>query len=254
MQSTGTFLGLTHDLSDINKSGHVKFWASSRLHDKVRDIMSAARQTGKLTRGTASKLYGIAWSIYGRVGYGGLMAVKARQDEATTVLTPELEACFEVIEAVMRFEPKREFPVFPLQRHRFLAASDAAVEADNPGSGCFHLIFFQSDGSQLRLSFVATNCAELQALWQPAETHIAQLELSMLLYALIERPDVFRNRQGLWFLDNVAAVMTLVRGRSSNPDLAKLGHLIHLALFILFALRAQGYWEYVQSRSTTLVD
>ena len=94
MQSTGTFLGLTHDLSDINKSGHVKFWASSRLHDKVRDIMSAARQTGKFTRGTASKLYGIAnfleHGIYGRVNYGGLMAVKARQDEATTVLTPEL--------------------------------------------------------------------------------------------------------------------------------------------------------------------
>ena len=53
----------------------------------------------------------------------------------------------------------------------------------------------------------------------------------MVLYALVERPDLFRNRHGLWFLDNVAAVMTLVRGRSSNADLAKLGHLIHLALF-----------------------
>ena len=77
MQSTGSFLGLTHDLSDINNTGHVKFWARSRLHDKVRDIMSAARETGKFTHGTASKLYGIAnvleQGIYGRVGYGGLM-------------------------------------------------------------------------------------------------------------------------------------------------------------------------------------
>ena len=229
MQSTGTFLGLTHDLSYINDTGHVKFWARARLHDKVRDIMATARQTGHFTRGTASKLYGIAsfleQGIYGRVGYGGLMAIKARQDETATPLTPEIEACFEVIEAVMRFEPKREFPVFPMQRLRFLAASDAAVEADNPGSGGFHFFFFQPDGAQVRLSFVATNCAELQALWQPAETHIAQLELSMVLYPLIERADLFRNRHGLWFLDNVAAVMTLVRGRSSNPDLAKLGHL-----------------------------
>ena len=84
---------------------------------------------------------------------------------------PEIEACFEVIEAVMRFQPKREFPVLHLDHLRFLAASDAAVEADNPGSGGFHLIFFQPDGSQIRHSFVATNCAELQALWQPAETH-----------------------------------------------------------------------------------
>ena len=45
--------------------------------------------------------------------------------------------------------------------------------------------------------------------------------------------------------------MTLVRGRSSNADLAKLGHLIHLALF---ALRAQGYWEYVQSKSNWADD
>ena len=179
------------------------------------------------------------------------MAIRTRQDEHTTAMTPEIEACFEVIEAVMRFQPKRDFPVFRMERLRFLAASDAAVEADNPGSGGFHCIFFQPDGSQTRLSFVATNCAELQTLWQPAETHIAQLELSMVLYALVERPDLFRHRQGLWFLDNVAAVMTLVRGRSSNADLAKLGHLIHLALF---ALRAQGYWEYVQSKSSWADD
>ena len=145
------------------------------------------------------------------------------------------------VQAVMRFEPKRDsqYSLCSNQQHRFLAASDAAVEADNPGPGAFHLIFFQPDGSQARLNFVATSCAELQTLWQPAENHIAQLELSMVLYALIKRPDVFRNRQGLWFLDSVAAVMTLVRGRCSNSDLAKLGHLIHVALF---GLRAQGYW------------
>ena len=151
----------------------------------------------------------------------------------------------------MLFQPKREFPVFRMERLRFLAASDAAVEADNPGSGGFHLIFFQPDGSQTRLSFVATNCAELQTLWQPAETHIAQLELSTVLYALVERPGLFRHRHGLWFLDNVAAVMTLGRGRSSNADLAKLGHLIHLALF---PLRAQGYWEYIQGKSNWADD
>ena len=52
-------------------------------------------------------------------------------------------------------------------------------------------------------------------------------------------------------MDNVAAVMTLVRGRSSNPDLTQLGHMIHLALF---ALRAQRYWEYVHSKSNWADD
>ena len=52
MQSTGTFLGLTHDLSSINHTGHVQFWARERLHDKVRDILSTARGTGHFRRGT----------------------------------------------------------------------------------------------------------------------------------------------------------------------------------------------------------
>ena len=74
----------------------------------------------------------------------------------------------------------------------------------------------------------------------------------MVIYAFVERPDLFRNRQGFWFLDSVAAVMTtLVRERSSNSDLAKLGQLIHLALF---ALGAQGYWEYIQSKSNCADD
>ena len=73
----------------------------------------------------------------------------------------------------LRFEPKRDFSVFPLRQHRFLAASDAAVEVGSPGSGGFPLIFFQPDEFG-------------KVLWQPiamgfkpsepAKTHVAQLE------------------------------------------------------------------------------
>ena len=46
------------------------------------------------------------------------------------------------VQAVMRFEPKgdSQYSLCSNQQHRFLAASDAAVEADNPGCGAFHLI------------------------------------------------------------------------------------------------------------------
>ena len=52
MQHSGTFLGLTHNLADINCTGHVKFWARARLHDKVKEIIYNARATGKFTCGT----------------------------------------------------------------------------------------------------------------------------------------------------------------------------------------------------------
>ena len=114
--------------------------------DSVGFDLTSARPFKQFTRGTATKLYGIAHfleqGIYGRVSYCGLMAIEARQDETATSMAEEIEACFEVIEAVMRFEPKREYSVFPTQHTRFLALSDAAAEADNPGSGGFHLIFF----------------------------------------------------------------------------------------------------------------
>ena len=113
-----------------------------------------------------------------------------------------------------RLEPRQEFSVFQTQQARFLAASDAAVEADNPGSGGFHLIFFQPDGSQTRLSFVATNCAELQALWrQPTSPN---WNFDMVLYAPVECPHLFRNRQGFWFLDNVAAPKSYPPSNSSS--------------------------------------
>ena len=221
MQVSGTFLCLTHNLASVNSTDHVKFWARSRLHDKVRDILATARSTQKRTKGTASKLYGLTnfleQGIYGRVGYGGLMAVKDRQDESSSILTEEIAACFEVIEAVMRFEPTREFSVLPIQQLRLLAASDAAVETDNPGSGGFHFIFFQPDSSQTRLSFVATNCAELHwadfiwALcvdwWGLMIEHVLHMEflqwhskqhdhhLQVLLTHLSDRRD---NRWHLW--------------------------------------------------------
>ena len=102
-------MGLTHGLVDVNRTGLVKFWARARLHDKVKDIISNAGATGKFTRGTGTAT---SWGIHGRVGYEILMAITARQDEATAAMAPDIEACFEVIETLMRFEPKREFSVF----------------------------------------------------------------------------------------------------------------------------------------------
>ena len=58
-------------------------------------------------------------------------------------------------------------------------------------------------------------------VWRSHGHQGTQLELSMVLCALIERPDLFRHRHGPWFLDNVAAVMTLVRGRSSTYGVSK---------------------------------
>lgn len=64
-----------------------------------------------------AKLYGtinfLEQGIYGRVGCGGLAAIKERQYERGMKITSPLLLFFEVIEAVLRSRPTRIFSVLP---------------------------------------------------------------------------------------------------------------------------------------------
>ena len=173
-----------------------------------------ARVTGRLMPGTAAKLYGIAnffeQGIYGRVGCGGLASIKERQYERGTMLTPAILASFEVLEAVIKSRPSRLFEVLDSHPLRFCVASDAALEAPFQGTGGLVSVWFSSSG-QLREAFVADIPPAIYALWSAGEKKIAQLELIMVLYGLLARPQLFRNRRGIWFIDNTAALMVTYR-------------------------------------------
>eukprot|EP00434_Breviolum_minutum_P038763 symbB.v1.2.034397.t3/scaffold4431.1/size39743/2 len=69
------------------------------------------------------------------------------------------------------------------------------------------VIVWLSPAHQTREAFVADIPREVYDLWSPGEKKIAQLELTMVLYGLVMRPDMFRNRRGIWFIDNTAALM-----------------------------------------------
>ena len=48
---------------------------------------------------------------------------------------------------------------------------------------------------------------------------IVQLELAMVLYTLAARAQSFRDRRGFWYIDNLVALIILIRSRSNSPDL-----------------------------------
>ena len=75
---------------------------------------------------------------------------------------------------------------------------------------------------------------------------IAQLEMLMIAHALLARPQEFRGRRGVWFIENVASLMCLIRGSSDSAELEETCHFIHV---VLFALRASLYWEYIPPKS-----
>ena len=245
MAPAGTFLGLDHDLSQALSSGYVSFWARERLEAKLMSLIS----TGSLPPGVASKLYGLAnffeQGIYGRVGCGGLAAIKIRQQESCSELTSAIHDCFEVLEAVVQNKPQRRVEVLPSLCPRFCVASDAALESPKQGSGGFLIVWLNPE-AQVREAFVADLPPQLYSLWSPGDKKIAQLELMMVLYGLVARPATFRHRRGIWFIDNVAALMCLIRGRSDSPDLEKIANMIHIALF---ALQCWCFWEWIPSKS-----
>ena len=249
MSPDGLFLGLDHDVSGALSQGVVTFWARERLELKMMDLISTARATGRLMPGTAAKLYGIAnffeQGIYGRVGCGGLAAIKERQYERGTSLTPPILASFEVLEAVVKSRPERLFEVVPTNPCRFCVASDAALESPFQGTGGFVIVWLSGD-NQSREAFVADIPPQIYDMWTPGDKKIAQLELIMVLYGLIMRPDSFRNRRGIWFIDNTAALMSLIRGRSDSPDLEHMSRMIHVALY---ALNCWVFWEWIPSKS-----
>ena len=102
------------------------------------------------------------------------------------------------------------------------------------------------DPREVRESFVAQIGPEVYACFTPGDQKIAQLELAMVLYALAVRAHSFRGRRGFWYIDNITALMSLIRGRSSSPDLERLAQLIHVAMF---ALRASFFFEYIPSKT-----
>ena len=87
---------------------------------------------------------------------------------------------------------------------------------------------------ETRESLVADIPAAIYNKWGPGDKKIPQLELAMVLYGLAARAASFRGRRGTWYIDNVAALMALIRGRSENQDLEEMSGKIHS----IYALRA----------------
>ena len=160
-------------------------------------------------------------------------------------MTPAIEQCFQILEAVISIHPERELDVWPRHHERFVAASDAALETPGEGTGGFLLVFFHED-AEIRLGFVSHLPSSIYTLWTPGDAKIAQLELLQVLMALTTTPERFRNRRGTWYIDNTAALMALIKGRSDSPDLEHMSHMIHT---LLFSLRCWIYFEWIPSKS-----
>jgi len=245
--TVGDFLGLLHDVSRAEE-GVVRFWPRETLVTKVHGIISIAREVG-LGAGVASKLYGVAnfieTGMYARVGRAGLWAIKDRQKETAVDLTPSISLSFDLLDDLFKLRPQREYLLWNGTLRRVITASDAAYE-DSKGSAGFLCVAYPGQPEETRLGRVIAIPGCLYNIWGVRVTYIAQLELLAVLVAITEAAGMIRGTSSLWFIDNVAALMALVKGSSGSRSLDQMAKVIHLACF---ALRSVPYFEYVESKA-----
>ena len=67
-----------------------------------------------------------------------------------------------------------------------------------------------------------------------------------MLVALTEVAPLIRDTYSVWFIDNIAALMALVKGSSNSHSLDQMAKIVHLACF---AIRTVPYFEYIESKA-----
>ena len=244
--TTNDFLGLVHDLSNLRRDGLVRLWVRDRLLTKVEAMMSHAETSQILSPGQASKLFGcltfLDQGAFAHVARPGLTYLKERQYAAQNDFTAELSGCFTVVRTILELQPRRVVQVNPFSSPRLIVASDASQDAPRQGQAGMLLVH----QSGLRLGTYIKIDESVFLLWDDHPTKIAQLELLAVLQGLLTFPSHFRGRKVVWWVDNVAALMSLVRGRSDSLELDFMSQLVH---FLLYALHCHIYWEWIPSAS-----
>jgi hypothetical protein len=142
-------------------------------------------------------------------------------------------------------QPRREYWLVASCFSRILVASDAAYE-NGRGSAGFLAVVNPGTPNEIRVGRVIDIPPEVYQLWGDRKTYIAQLERLAVFVAVVELAGLVRHSHGLWCIDNVAALMALVKGCSGVSSMDQMAKTIHLGTF---SLEAQAYYEYVESKA-----
>ena len=188
-----------------------------------------------------SDLFPFASTVFRCAVWGGPF-FHLRHYESQTTITASLSKVFELVRAILAFHPRRIVNLHSNHLRRVVVASDASQDA--PRQGKARLLLSAHDFA--RLGAVIHIDSSVFRLWDDSDTKIAQLELLAVVQGLIAFSNILRNAHIVWFVDNVAALMALIKGRSDHDEL---DHMAQIAHSLLFHLHCFAFFEWVPSSS-----
>ena len=239
------YLGTSVHVGKAFSDGFVRFQPKSSTRSKVLAHLHNAVHEAKLERDTASKLRGdLNWMWSMCAGYIGRIAgpvLTTKQTDDHPDLNSHQRHTLMMLQTIVAEAAPRDIDIKPKTSPLTRIYTDASFEDGTLRMGW---IIFPPDSEP-----TGGTCVVPQATldsWNPRKQQIYPGEAFASLVVPVLHPTLFAAQDVLWFVDNEAAVASLIRAGSSQLDV----HLIcQFAHMVLFRARARVWYEWVDSGS-----
>ena len=164
-------------------------------------------------------------------------------------LTPALALALRILRDVITRAPPRSISVWRRPKKPIIAYSDASWPDDNDGDKAVKearigWVLFVPDRKPMGFSLKVNE--SITANLAPRKQQILAVESFAALAAFHTSPDVFEGEDVVWFVDNEAAVSSLIRGGARPEDIDKIAALTTIASN---AASTRVWWEWIDSDS-----
>ena len=258
VRSQQVMLGVNVRMNTIPEDGTILFEPREETVHKIVEQARALMEKASCTPAEAAKLRGVAsWAAgntFGRAARLGLRALKSRQyqKENTAVLDEQLEMGLRfLIETLPVLGPRSARIMGPTPQPtviysdaswpQFMTPEEAVMKGEPPRLGW---VVFTPEGRPQGFSLELG--LEFMAVLFPRKTQILAAEAVAVLTALVLSPELLAGREIVWFVDNEAALSSLVRGTSRAEDV---GHIAACTQLAMMEHSCSAWYEWIDSAS-----
>ena len=250
------FIGVYANLDEVSTKGEATFQPREDCIRTIRQTALDLLRKGTCTPGEAAKLRGRAgWAstnLFARLGRVGLAALKKRQyyEGNNTALTPSLKQAL-VFLANIHNVPPRSISIRGDVQRPLLIYSDASWPSRMDGEKetiiprIGWIIFDPLSASPPRGFTLIVNESITSRLIK-REQQILAVEAFAAAAAPWVSPEIFSKRDSVWFVDNAAAVSTLIRGSAKPEDI---DYIATMVAFQNARLHHRPWFEWIDSDS-----
>ena len=257
-RSQQVMLGVNVRMDAMQESGTIHFEPREETVHKITEAAKDLLHKGTCTPAEAAKLRGTAsWAAgntFGRVARLGMRALKSRQyqKENTVELDEQLRMGLRfLVETLPALGPRSTRIVGPTPRPTVIysdaswpenmTAEEAVSAGEPPRLGW--VIFTPGEKPK---GFSMELGKEFTSILFPRKTQILAAEAVAVLTALVLTPELLEGKELVWFVDNEAALSSLIRGTSRAEDV---GHIAACAQLAMMERSCAAWFEWIDSAS-----